>query len=199
MLPSFPKIEKLRRDASLELVRQRAANLTGILQEISSHVQFEGRQTKVFRHDDTASQTPMHTATGEAIFSRMPLAQFTEQALEQELEKVAHQLAKSMSEQLFADIETAIEEVGNVVDARGQPLSEGLVLKMFETIDHEFEPDGTWKPPTLVASPQAFDRLVKNADAHGSSSGEFNESLRKILEKKRDDFLRREDDRILVG
>jgi hypothetical protein len=100
---------------------------------------------------------------------------------------------------MFAQLETSTAEVGNVVDAGGQPLNEELVLKTLEKLEHSFEPDGTWNPPTILASPETVERLMRSANADGSGSAEFDESLAKILDKKRDDFRRREADRVLAG
>jgi len=199
MLPTFPKIEDFRRRANQKFVNQSAESRTGILPQINKHVQHEGRHIGIMRHDDTQSETPILTATAEVTIARMPLASFTEEVLLQQLEKAAEQLARSMSEQMFAQIDRTLAEVGNVLDAKGQPLSEELILKMLARIEHQFEPDGTWKPPTLVVSPQVYERLMKDGVARSGGSPAFNEALGKILEKKKDEHRRREADRVLAG
>ena len=199
MLPTIPKIEDFRRKACLELVKKTAEKLTGILALVDTHVQFEGAQSEIIRHDDTVGETPLHAVTGEAVFPRVALVDFTEEKLVQQLVQVAEQLAREMSEHLFSDLDRAISEVGNVIEAGGKPISKGLILQMMETIEHRFEPDGTWMPPTVIASSQAIDRLMESGSADGFGSTEFNESLKAIVDKKRDDFRRREADRVLAG
>jgi hypothetical protein len=126
------------------------------------------------------------------------LVDFTEDELRKQLLEFAEQLAKGASVNIYADLEQTTAEVGNVVDAEGQPLSEELILRAFEKMEHTFEPDGMWHPPTILAHPTAIDRLIRNSNSHGSSKA-FNQALTKILDKKRDDFRRREADRVLAG
>jgi len=200
MLPAFPKIEAARARTNREIIEHLAAQLSPILRKIDRHIQFEGyRGTTILRYDDTVGHSALNPVSAEILVERVPLLDFTEADLLKKLANIAEQMAQGMSANFYAEMERGTAEVGNVVDARGQPLSEELILRAIEKMEHSFEPDGTWNPPTLLVPPGVLNQLMKNASAHGSESSGFDRSLKRILERKRDDFRRRETDRILAG
>jgi hypothetical protein len=199
MLPAFPKIEALRARTNRRMIEHLAAQFSPILREIDRHTQFEGRETTVLRHDDTIGHSALDPVSAEILVERIPLADFTEEELIKKLTRIAERMAQGMSGILYAEMERGTTEVGNVVDAQGQPFSEELILKAIEKMEHSFEPDGTWERPTFVVSPQIFNQIMQDAGNRGSGSAAFERSLKTILQKKRDDFRRREADRILAG
>jgi hypothetical protein len=199
MLPAFPKIEAVRARRNRQMLKDLAAQHAPVLREIDQHIQFEGRGTEILRHDDTVGHSPLHPVSAEVRVDRLRLVDFTEEELSKKLEQVAQQLARGVSEMFYAEMERGTAEVGNVIDAGGQPLSEELILKLIEKMEHTFEPDGSWNPPTLLVSPDVFDKLIQRVGDNGGGSSEFQRSLKQILQKKRDDFRRREADRILAG
>jgi hypothetical protein len=199
MLPAFPKIEAARSRINRQIIEQLTAQLSPILREIDRHIQFEGRETTIFRYDDTVGHSALDPVSAEVVVHRIPLEKFTNEELFAKLKHIAEQMAKGISANFYAEMERATTEVGNVVDGQGQPLSEELILKAIEKIEHTFEPDGSWNPPTLLVHPDVFNQLMRSANARGSDSSGFDRSLKKILDEKRDDFRRREADRILAG
>ena len=86
-------------------------------------------------------------------------------------------------------------KTGNVVHAGGKPFSEDTFLDVIEAMEHSFARDGSWQPPTMIVGPGMAEQIA----AAGEMSAAGNNRLKAILEKKRDDFRRREAARILVG
>jgi hypothetical protein len=153
MLPAFPKIEALRAGTNRRIIERLAAQRSPVLGQIDRHTQFEGRETTILRHDDTIGHSALDPVSAKVLVERIPLADFTEEELIKKLTRIAEQMAEGMSEILYAEMERGTAEVGNVVDAQGQPFSEELILKAIEKMEHSFAPDGTWEQPTFVVSP----------------------------------------------
>jgi len=151
------------------------------------------------RHDDTVGQTKFHKVEAEIKIGRMPLAEFTEAELLRQLNELAAQYAKAFSENFYSDMDRITAETGNVVDAKGQPLSTDHILEMIQKTDHDFDPDGNWRAPTILLGSVAMEKMLKLIKEGGVESEEFNQALKRILEKKRDDYRSREADRILAG
>jgi hypothetical protein len=199
MLPAFPKIEKLCHETARQLVDDLAARRAPLLKLIGNHYLHEGSHSAIFRHDESIGESPLHQITGEVEVKPIPIVKFLQIERPRLLIEMAEQFAKGKSKTIYAELDRAIAETGNVIDAKGKPLSEQVILETLQKMDHTFEPDGTWNPPTILASREIIERLHQSESESGADSNEFQVALSKILDKKRDDFRRREADRVLVG
>lgn len=195
MLPTYPKLEAYRSRRNQDHVRAKVRVLSPMIGLVKAHVQFEGRSSAIQREDGGLDETPITSASGEVSIKFVDLPDFTEELVVKHLDDMAEQLARSMSEHFFARISEITEKVSNVVDNKGAPFSEDIFLDAMDTIEHRFGPGGTWQPPTMIAGPALAEKIAKA----GGMSKEGAKRLEKILERKRDEFRRREAARILVG
>lgn len=194
MLPTFPKIQQHRMEDNFATVEQLAMRISPMLGMIARHAQFEGAGHAIERHDDTVSETKMASVTGEVTLSTdMPLVDFTPAELLKQLAALAQQMARGTTENLLSEINRETAAVGNVVDAGGQPPSEDLLIEIFSRMEHTFDEAGRWRPPTLFTG----GNMKALQDIQSSES--FQRRLDDILRQKRDDFRRREADRVLAG
>lgn len=194
MLPTFPRIQQHRMEDNFLTVHRLAAQISPMLGMIARNIQFEGSGHAIERHDDTTSETEMATVAGELTFSKdMPLGEFTSAELLRRLAELAQQMVRGTSEHFFAEINKATEAVGNVVDGGGKPPSEDLLIEAYSKMEHTFDADGRWKPPTLITGGNS---QVIN-EIHASAS--FQRRLGDVLRQKKDDYRRREADRVLAG
>jgi hypothetical protein len=199
MLPAFPKIEKWCGELGSQLIERLAAQHAPLLGLIDKHIQFEGGGSRIHRHDDSEGDTPLQRITAEVSFPRrLPLNDLPNE-LPKHAQALAEQIAAAASKLFYEQLAEATAEAGTTIDAQGKPFSEKMILSLLAKMDHSFAPDGTWEAPTLVTSPEMVERLMRSAGPDGSGSLEFNEALGKLLEQKRDEFRRREADRILAG
>lgn len=195
MLPTYPKLEAYRSRLNQDRVRATVRTLAPMIGLVKAHIQFEGRHSAIQRESGELDETPITSASGEVSIKFVDLADFTETLVENHLDDMSEQLARSMSEHFQQRMREVTEKVGNVVDGQGQPFSEELFLDVIEKMEHSFGTDGTWQPPTMIVGPGMAEKLA----AAGDMSPEGNRRLKAILERKRDDFRRREAARILVG
>ena len=195
MLPTYPKLVRDRQNRNMEAVHARVRQLSPMFGLIKGHQLFEGRSSAIQREDGKIDETPIHRASGEVTIKREMLVDFDEATLAHHFEEMASQLARSMSEHFQQRMNEVTAETGNVVDGGGKPFSEDTFLDGIEVMEHNFDKDGSWKPPTMIVGPGIAEKIA----ATGEMSAAGNQRLKAILERKRDEHRRREAARILVG
>lgn len=197
MLPTFPRIVQSRQRMNRRLMKQLVSAKSPILDAITQHTIHEGKQSDILRYDGSIGRTNMkkHSATTEIL--RMPVSDFGINIVIRHLSEMAEQFADSMTKDVFEVVSEGAEASGNVVDGKGKPLSGEMLLEALETIESDFDDDGTWRPPTIVVSPQQFDRLMSLYSPEEMI--EFNKKTEAIIERKRVEHRRREAGRVLAG
>ena len=146
---------------------------------IERHVQFEGDRSTIYRYDATVSETKFVPVSATLTIGEMRLAEFNDQRLGEHLINLADQLAAVASKRAYEQLDTAITEVGNVVDAAGKPFDEELVLQMIEKMEHSFDKSGNWIFPKVSRKP-------RNREPHGSKF--WPNGLRQIRHKAETDI-----------
>lgn len=173
-------------NAIQQLVEQKAP----IFADIDRHFMHEGSRGEIQRYDHSVGITDIKTHSAELEIPKLPMEEFNESMLLKLLGDVAEQLAKSMSENLLQTVSEAATEVGNVVDGGGQPLSPELLLSAFDTIQMDFLPDGTWEAPTMVVSPEQYQKILEMQAT--SEKNDYKQKFADLVEKKRNEFFSRE-------
>jgi hypothetical protein len=197
MLPTFPAMYQRRRAMNAQIIRELVNRKSPVLADIDSHFMHEGSGSEIHRHDQSVGVTDIKSHSAELEIPKMLLEDFDEVMLIKLLGDVAEQFAKSMSENLFQSVSEGAEAVGNVVDGAGRPFGPELLLEVLETLQMDFLPDGTWQAPTMVVSPEQYQKILE-MQAQGTSK-QHEQKLADIIEKKRNEFLSREASRVLAG
>lgn len=92
----------------------------------------------------------------------------------------------SLMSQIFGQMGEILREAGQDIDAQGQPLSMGLLLKALEKIEIDFDADGKPKMPTLVVHPEMAKKLAETPP-----TPEEEKQLEALIERKRQEFYAR--------
>lgn len=197
MLPTYPSIVAQRTKLNRDVIKQKVKTKSPILADIASHLVHEGERTDLVRTDGRRETTEILSHSSETEIKIIKINDFTLDAVANFLDNIATQFAEQMSRNLFETVSASAASVGNVVDGKGRPLSPELLLEAFERIDLDFDADGTWNAPTIVVSPQQFEKIKemeKSADA-----ASYEEKLANIIERKRLEHRSREAGRVLAG
>lgn len=107
----------------------------------------------------------------------------------------AHELSEQMNESVTGEmirvVSDATEKTGNVVSAKDKSIHEALYdsLKMIEL---PLDENGELSMPTMMVSPQTLEQ-IKNAPP---ASPEFNARLEKLKQKKKNEAIEREAQRL---
>ena len=195
MLPTYPRVVELRREANLASVKAMVNQMAPAIGMVGHNIQFEGQAHTLTRADASVAEMDLEAVSAEISVARgARLSDFTPEVLKAHLIAAARQMAQGMSNHFYKVMDRGTREAGMMVDAKGQPLTEDLILDAMEKMEHDFNEDGSWNPPTLFMSPQTLEGL------QGREMSEAGQKrLGEILERKRDALRRRQARRVLAG
>lgn len=197
MLPDFPKLRielsrKLRSDFEKQtgLRAPLVAQIKVVAQHEGKGGSYETEDGEIKRIEPQQVSVPVHSP----VLSSPSFGY--EDALRM-VHEAAEKMARKQTKMLFSRLNEAVEEVGNSLDAQGQPLSAELILKMWETMQFDFDEQGNPKMPTLVFNP-VQKQNVEEQFRRLESEHQLRKRRREIMNRKRLDWYDRESRRKLV-
>jgi hypothetical protein len=196
MLPDFPKLKtEVQRDV-VARIRRRAESADSVVSQIKRFTQHEGRNMRYDRIDAPPAESgPEEIGVRfEVLLSDVP--DLIGPKLDAKIEEIAQEIAKQQAKMFFRRFEETCDEVGNAVNANGQPLSAEHLLEMFSNVQMNFGPDGR---PTgqFVIHPDMVPALTK-AGEELESDPELKRRHEDILRRQREEWATRESHRKLV-
>ncbi len=111
--------------------------------------------------------------------------------------KPGTEFGMKIAQDIYSMIETATQEVGNVVSADGKPFTFDLLLACLDKIQLDFLPNGQARFPELHLNPTAYAEVQRQLPDWNNDPN-CRERLNKLLQRKREEFLQREACRRLV-
>lgn len=197
MIPDFPQEkEKLMQFWNKYLIAKNQ-ELLGFFGTLPAHMNHEGHQWALNRADGSEDNKPYHQIEGLMTVEINEAPSLTPDKIREKLDKIADEMARQMSQNMFAEISRVTKEVGNEVNAEGQPLTQKLFLKMLEKIDMDFDDNGNWNPPTIIMHPDLWE--AKKDELKSWEADEvFLAKQKLIIEKKKEEWHDRENHRKLV-
>jgi hypothetical protein len=159
----------------------------------------EGHATFVSRADGTQSEQGFVRVGGDMSvhddeFAGLPIAEVMRR-----LRDLATEMASGRAAHVVATLDAACQEVGNVVDAEGAPIGPELLLRMWETIDIDFDDAGRPRMPSIHVGTAEQADAVREAQARIAADPKLRARAEEIMQRKRDAWLAREADRTLAG
>jgi len=197
MLPDFPKEKELLGKFWNEYLAHKQKELLGFFATIPSFAIHEGDRWKIERADGTESEQPYQEMSSGFTIELKEVPDLTPEKIKAKLDVVAEDAARQMSQGIYAELQQATEQSGNVVNAKGQPLTQELFLDLLEKIDTEFGPNGEWVPPSLVMHPDIWEANEAKF-REWEKDKEFADRQTEIINKKREGWHAREALRKLV-
>jgi hypothetical protein len=197
MIPDFPQEKEKLMQFWIKYLEVKNREFQGIIGESPFHVNHEGHQWNLNRIDGSKDNQPYHEI--QAIFhvqiSEVP--DLTPDKIRLKLDKIAEEMAQQISKNVFEEIIKATRQAGNEVNAHGQPLSQELILQMFEKIDLDFDKNGNWKPPSIIMHPDMWAAKKDEIKSWETDEG-FLTKQREIIARKKEEWRDRENHRKLV-
>lgn len=197
MLPDFPKEKALLAKFWNEYLIRKNRELLGIFSEITSFTVHEGDRWKIERTDGSQSEQPYEEMSSGFTIDLNEVPNLTPDIIKSKLDAVAEDAARQLSQSIFREIRQATEEVGNTINANGQPFTKEHLLELFEKIETEFGPNGEWIPPSIVMHPDAW-KANEEKFKEWEQDKEFADRQTEIINKKREAWHAREALRKLV-
>lgn len=159
---------------------------------------FEGERHQTTRPDGRVSDMKFKSISAELVFEDGELATISLQRLFGKLDEMAQEMAAQQARHAYEQVGAAAEDVGNVVDGAGAPLTAAMLLDVLETIHVDFDREGRPLMPSLHVHPNmtpAIERVVEEAD----SSEELSQRHEELIRAKKEEWRAREASRRLVG
>lgn len=197
MLPDFPKIKNKLIKQFLEEEMKKSYMGSVILS--SSHlVLHEGYDSYTIRENGKEEKQVYHKTKTEITVDLADLKKSTPDELLQQFVSAGKDIAKQQNIQFVEDLKNVAENMGQVFDAKGSPVTPEMLLTQFEGYPMDF--DRTGKPVGLdiLAGEVLFKRLVE-CFKEIEANPKYAERFKEIVEKKRSEWRDRENNRELVG
>jgi len=176
--------------------RQHQAHL-GFLASIPAYRNYEGDQWVLERTDGTSADVEYQSIEAALTIQRSEIPSMTWENLLKKIDAVAVEMARQQSVKVFEDIQKAVDEVGNAINAEGGPVTKDLFLEMMRRMWMEFDEARQPIMPAIVMHPNMW-------EAHGSTMQSWDEDpnfkaqFRAIITQKREEWRVRESRRKLV-
>lgn len=196
MLPDFPKIKRKWSTLFVWTVRERVHNASFVSQ-IRKIRHFEGDGMKVTDATGDTEESDYELFSGALEVNHQDLIERGPIALVEGLKKLAEDLSSQQSKMVFERLDQITDRTGNVVDAEGQAINPDLILQSLEKIEIDFSEDGQPRLPTLVVSPEHYERL-KEKMLEWEKDEHYKRRFDELIERKRQEWRDRESHRKLV-
>lgn len=194
MLPDFPKV-KARLETVLKKYEMELARLhMGVFADVPTSVVVEGNNTVIIREDGSVEEIGFEGITAELQVNFAEVETMTHEMVLDKINRLAKEMAEKKAKFASEQIGKAAEDAGNVVSADGQPFSIDLLLEFLEEMAIDFDEAGNSSRLVLVAHPRLRPSIVKVM-----SQAEIDPRYQELMERKKEEWRVRENNRKLVG
>ena len=196
MLPDFPTVKKKIEDDFNKKVREKI-NSDPLWSQIGRKRVHEGNIL-------TSSSIDGYTESGDYKrishgFSISPdeIIEKGVGAFISQIDKISEELIKQESQLLFEKMGEITERTGNVVNAKGRPISPEVILEALDKVQFDFDEFGNPLFPSLVLHPNDMEK-IKDEIPKWVRDPIWKKCLELLVEKKRGEYYDRESRRKLV-
>lgn len=194
MLPDFLKTkEKLKKMLDSEMEKAQFRHLGPFADTPKSNI-FEGDEIILIRADGSHEEINMEKVEGKIEVKLDEAEEMTPEKVLDKIDTVAREMAQQIAKTAYEVMSEAAEEIGNVTSADGESLSIDLLLKGLEKMHLSFDEEGQPSGLRLVAHPNMSFELEKIY-----SQIESHPRYQELMERKREEWRVRENNRKLVG
>ena len=198
MLPDFLKTkEKLKIMIDYKLKHAILSNL-GPLAEVPESIHFEGSSSIIYYADGTQSETDSVEISSQLKIELEEVETMTPEKVHEKIDHLAQEMAKKQARHFYKKIDETAEEAGTVVSAEGAPFSMDLFFEVIEKIDMDFDENGDPIGLMVAMSPELFRSAAKVLE-QAENDPEMNKRFDAIMERKKEEWRVRENNRKLVG
>ena len=149
------------------------------------------------RSPDFRDQSDYETIEFEQAVGVDELIEKGPEAYLERVPKIAAQIIDAQHKTIFGKINEVTSRTGMVTDARGKPFSPEMLLESLKKMEISFDQTGEARMPTLVMAPKLADS-VKDKLPEWDKDPELKRRLNAIIQKKRQEWIDRENSRKLV-
>ncbi|MYB02572.1 hypothetical protein F4X90_23260 [Candidatus Poribacteria bacterium] len=193
MLPDFPKTKaKLGKMIRSEMKKAHFRHM-GPFADSPKTIIHEGNKVILIRADGSTDEMNMKKTEAVVEIKQEEIEEMTHEKVLDKIDTMARELAKQMAKIGYEVLDRATEEIGNVVSVDG-PLSLNDFWESLEKMHIDFDEEGQPSGLRLVAHPKmssTLEGIYSQIESHPH--------YQEIMERKREEWRVRENNRALVG
>lgn len=200
MLPDFTKAKARANRDLLRWVQKQVPLVTPLIRGVQTFRQHEGRAGTIVRVDASEAPIEYKEEGFEFTLTRDEMRRFDLALIQQKLLELAKQLGQAQSKKMLEMAGRAADEVGNVVNAEGKPLTPEKFLEIFKKVQMDFDPQTLEPKPgfVFVMHPDMAAKIVPKVK-EWEKDPKFNAEYERIIDENREAWRAREANRKLVG
>jgi hypothetical protein len=198
MLPDLPSYKAELKKLLLLYFQHEITQNLGVFQQAGRRTAHEGDRMKVVRADGSVEESGYGHASAELKLKFADIPALTQKDRITLLKNMAKDMADQMTSYMFQSLDKTLEQAGQVFDNKGGPIDAEMILKILDTIQIDFNGDGSHNTLTLVTAPESRE-LAEIAFKTLETNPELRARYEQIIEKKRMNWRDREASRKLVG
>ena len=198
MLPDFLKTkEKLKKMLNSEMKKAHLQHL-GPLANAPVSRMFEGNKSIIVREDGSIADMSPQEMKVELMINLAEIEGMSHEMILNKINTMAKEMAEKQAELSYEAISKAVDEIGNVVDADGETFSMDMFFQALEKIDRDFDEVGNPSELAWAVSPKLFPSIAKIIE-QAKIDPEIDKRFKALMERKREEWRVRENNRELVG
>lgn len=197
MLPDFPKLKSQLHRQLMAAYKHEVTLRAPLVAQVRSVAIHEGKGGSYETEDGEIKENTLKELSVSVELPTASIPSFGPEEALKMMREAAEGMARKKTKSLIGAVTEVTEEVGNTVDAGGQPLSAELILKLWDTIRFSFDEDGKPNMPTLVFNPIQEAR-VKEAFRRIETEPELRKRRDEIINRHRLEWYDRESNRKLA-
>ena len=194
MNETFPELEEKLNGLVEQALNNVISNSSSLLNNITRSRYFEGNKSLIRQPSGKEEEIEKkHFSEGTEIPVEKILYGSIENIFEH-YEQAAVAVVYEQEKFLFESIERIVQNTGNAVDAKGQPLSPETILQLMEMVEINFTEDGKSMTSSFACPPSLSEKLQQLLE-----DLEKTKEYKELIERKRNEWRDREANRTLVG
>jgi hypothetical protein len=196
LLPDYPKIKRYLQKRFNDTIQEeiRKNPLLSLIKYRESH---EGNSFEVTTLDGYVDKGSFKSISTEFNIPYEEMIEKGPDAYFSKVGKIVEDMVKESSKDLIQKMEQVTKRTGNIVGANSKPFSPELLLNAMEKLEIDFDEFGKPMFPTLIMSPELFEKIQKEIPKW-ESDPKYDKMMKDLTEKKRKEWIDRKNSRKLV-
>lgn len=197
MLPDFIPIKRRISKYLISYLRKKVKYSDAFISQLRQKTEHEGNSIIMKTYDGNIHKTGYKTLGSELNLPIEEIIRGGPNAFKKYIDKLAEDMSDQQSKIVFQKLDEITSKSGNVIDAHDEPFTPERLLEALDKIEMEFDEDGQPTNIQIVIHPDLFNK-IKDKIPVWKADPELRKKYDVILEKKRKEWLDRENNRKLV-
>lgn len=197
MLLDFISVKKRISKDLTSYLREKVKNSDPFIRQLRRKTQHEGTRIQVRTYDGYNDEIEYKTIGSEFNIQIEEIIREGPNAFIKHIDKLAEDILGQQSGIVFQKLNEITSKTGNVIDAHDEPFTPERLLEALDKIEMEFDENGQPTNLVIVMHPNLWDK-IKGKIPIWEADPEFKKKHNSIIEKKRREWLDRENNRKLV-